>query len=66
MIETVSSVTFRRVRSQILDKYSVGLYFKSWLIQHDNGEEHVRLHLPTAKTGGLISDGLTEGRERSG
>jgi hypothetical protein len=30
-----------------IDKYSIGLYFKSWLLNDDNESEHLHLHIPT-------------------
>ncbi len=37
-----------------IDKYSISLYFKSWLINNDHENEHLQLYLPTIEKSWLI------------
>ena len=37
-----------------IDKYSISLYFKSWLLNNDHENEHIQLYLPTNGKGEQI------------
>jgi len=39
-----------------VDKYSISLYFKSWLLNNDHENEHIQIYLPINEKSRLIFD----------
>ncbi|CAF1039224.1 unnamed protein product [Rotaria sp. Silwood1] len=43
----ISSLDLINIKYVLNNKYSIGLYFKSWLLNDDHENEHLQLYLPT-------------------
>ncbi|CAF0799933.1 unnamed protein product [Rotaria sordida] len=44
--QNISSIDLFNIKYVLENKYSIGLYFKSWLLNNDHENEHLQLYLP--------------------
>ncbi|CAF4216089.1 unnamed protein product [Rotaria socialis] len=47
--QKISSLDWITIKYILENKYSIGLYLKSWLLNEDRENEHIQLYLPTIK-----------------
>ncbi|CAF4074271.1 unnamed protein product, partial [Rotaria magnacalcarata] len=47
--QKISSLDLITIKYILENKYSIGLYLKSWLLNEDHENEHIQLYLPTIK-----------------
>ncbi|CAF2415893.1 unnamed protein product [Rotaria sp. Silwood2] len=51
-----SSLDLINIKYVLENKYSIGLYFKSWLLNNDHENEHLQLYIPPIETAEYIID----------